>query len=75
MLETFSAGGVVAGAIINSHPNLLLAALLQVPFLDVLTVLTDEKLPLTVHEYEEWGNPNYATDFKRVILIHPSQIA
>lgn len=65
-LESFSAGGVVAGAIVNQHPNLLLAAVLQVPFLDVLTILTDEKHPLTVHEYEEWGNPNTPSDFARV---------
>lgn len=65
-LESFSAGGVVAGAVINRHPNLLLAAILQVPFLDVLTILADETQPLTVHEYEEWGNPNHPEDFQRV---------
>ena len=65
-LESFSAGGVVAGALINSHANLLLAAILQVPFLDVLTVLTDENQPLTVHEYEEWGDPHNPNDFVRV---------
>jgi len=73
VLESFSAGGVVAGAMINKHPNLLLAAILQVPFVDVLTVLTDERQPLTVHEYEEWGNPNNPSDFARIKDLCPYQ--
>jgi len=66
VLESFSAGGVVAGAIINNYPSMLLASVLQAPFLDILTTLADEKQPLTVHEYEEWGNPNIPDDFQRV---------
>lgn len=45
---------------------MLLAAILQVPFVDILTVLTDEGQPLTIHEYEEWGNPQNPSDFANV---------
>eukprot|EP00210_Caulerpa_lentillifera_P000462 g445.t1 len=72
-LETFSAGGVVAGAIINHYPNMLLAAILQVPFVDILTVLTDEEQPLTIHEYEEWGNPKTPSDFSNIKALCPYQ--
>lgn len=60
----------MAGAIINNYPNLLLAAILQVPFVDILTVLTDEGQPLTVHEYEEWGNPKNLSDFANVNIFN-----
>lgn len=52
-----SAGGLTAGAAINTAPQLFGSAVMDVPFLDVLGDLVDAELPLTVKEWEEWGNP------------------
>ena len=52
-----SAGGLLMGAIANMAPYLWKGIIAQVPFVDVLTTMLDEELPLTVGEYEEWGNP------------------
>ena len=53
-----SAGGLLIGAAINMQPELFACAVAQVPFVDALTTMLDESLPLTINEYEEWGNPN-----------------
>jgi len=53
-----SAGGLLIGAAINTRPDLFACAVAQVPFVDVVTTMLDETVPLTVTEYEEWGNPN-----------------
>ena len=53
-----SAGGLLVGAVLNECPDLFRCAVAQVPFVDALTTMLDETLPLTVNEYEEWGNPN-----------------
>jgi oligopeptidase B len=53
-----SAGGLLIGAVMNLRPDLAAAALAHVPFVDVVTTMLDDTLPLTVTEYEEWGNPN-----------------
>jgi oligopeptidase B len=53
-----SAGGMLIGNVVNTHPELWRAAVAVVPFLDVLNTMLDESLPLTVLEYDEWGNPN-----------------
>ncbi|KAF1315151.1 Serine protease family s09a, partial [Globisporangium splendens] len=53
-----SAGGLVMGYMANEYPSLFQAMIMKVPFLDILETMQDPSLPLTVHEYEEWGNPN-----------------
>ncbi|BDA43568.1 Prolyl endopeptidase-like [Coccomyxa sp. Obi] len=57
-LEGASAGGLLAGALLNRRPGCIGAAVLCVPFVDVLTTMLDPSLPLTVHEYDEFGNPS-----------------
>ena len=53
-----SAGGLLIGAVMNEAPELFACAVAQVPFVDALTTMLDASLPLTVNEYEEWGDPN-----------------
>ncbi len=53
-----SAGGLLMGAVINYNPELYKAVVAQVPFVDVVTTMLDESIPLTTGEYDEWGNPN-----------------
>ena len=53
-----SAGGLLMGAVANLRPELFMAIVAEVPFVDCLTTILDESLPLTVIEWEEWGNPN-----------------
>ena len=63
VIEGGSAGGLLMGAVLNARPELFRAALLRVPFLDVLNTMLDASLPLTVGEYEEWGNPELAEEY------------
>jgi len=66
-----SAGGLLVGATINLRPDLFAAALAMVPFVDVLNTMMDAKLPLTVTEYEEWGNPNNKKYFDAIRRYSP----
>ena len=58
-----SAGGLLIGAVLNMRPDLCRAAMLHVPFVDVLNSMLDSTLPLTVGEFEEWGNPQNAAEY------------
>jgi oligopeptidase B len=57
-IEGGSAGGLLMGAVVNERPELFRVVLSHVPFVDVMNTMLDATLPLTVAEYEEWGNPN-----------------
>ncbi len=58
VIEGGSAGGLLMGAVANMRPDLFRIVLSHVPFVDVMNTMLDASLPLTVAEYEEWGNPN-----------------
>ena len=55
-----SAGGLLMGAVTNMRPDLFKVVVSYVPFVDVINTMLDESLPLTVGEFEEWGNPKIA---------------
>jgi len=57
-IEGGSAGGLLMGAVVNMRPEIFKVVLSHVPFVDVMNTMLDASLPLTVAEYEEWGNPN-----------------
>jgi oligopeptidase B len=66
-----SAGGLLMGAVVNMRPDLYQTIVAQVPFVDVVTTMLDETLPLTTGEYEEWGNPNEAEYFNYMLSYSP----
>jgi oligopeptidase B len=66
-----SAGGLLVGAVLNMAPDLMRAAVAKVPFVDVINTMLDDTLPLTVPEYEEWGNPNHKEYFDYILSYSP----
>ena len=66
-----SAGGLLIGAVVNMRPDLFRAAISKVPFVDVINTMLDPGLPLTVIEYDEWGNPNDKETFERMLAYSP----
>jgi len=71
VIEGRSAGGLLMGAVLNMRPDLFHAALVGVPFVDVMNTMLDETLPLTVSEFEEWGNPKEKPAFDYMITYSP----
>jgi oligopeptidase B len=63
IIEGGSAGGLLMGAVANLRPDLFRMVISHVPFVDVLNTMLDPSLPLTIGEYEEWGNPQIAADY------------
>jgi oligopeptidase B len=70
-IEGESAGGLLMGAVLNMRPDLFKAALVGVPFVDVMNTMLDESLPLTVGEFEEWGNPKERAAFDYMMAYSP----
>jgi oligopeptidase B len=69
--EGGSAGGLLMGAVVNMRPDLFRCIISHVPFVDVMNTMLDASLPLTVPEYEEWGNPNEEQYFKYMLSYSP----
>ncbi len=70
-IEGGSAGGLLMGAVSNLRPDLFRAVISHVPFVDVMNTMLDASLPLTVPEYEEWGNPNEKEFFEYMLSYSP----
>lgn len=69
--EGRSAGGLLIGAVINLRPDLFSGVLAGVPFVDVVTTMLDDTIPLTTFEYDEWGNPNIEEYFHYMLSYSP----
>lgn len=66
-----SAGGLLMGAVINIRPDLFKGVIASVPFVDVVTTMLDESIPLTTAEYDEWGNPNEKDYYDYMLSYSP----
>ena len=66
-----SAGGLLMGAIVNMEPNLYKGIISNVPFVDVITTMSDPSIPLTTGEYSEWGNPDIKEEFEYIMQYSP----
>ncbi len=71
VIQGGSAGGLLVGATLNLRPDLCRAAVLQVPFVDVVNTMLDESLPLTVQEFLEWGNPKKKNEYDYIKTYCP----
>ena len=69
--EGGSAGGLLMGAIVNMAPELYNGVIAQVPFVDVVTTMLDDTIPLTTGEYDEWGNPNDKVYYDYMLSYSP----
>ena len=66
-----SAGGLLIGAIVNLRPELYRGVIAEVPFVDVVTTMLDESIPLTTTEFEEWGNPKERAAYEYMLSYSP----
>lgn len=66
-----SAGGLLMGAVVNMRPDLWQGVVAAVPFVDVVTTMLDESIPLTTGEYDEWGNPNVKEYYDYILSYSP----
>ncbi len=66
-----SAGGLTMGAVVNMRPDLFKGVVADVPFVDVVSTMLDDSLPLTTFEYEEWGNPAELTEYATMLSYSP----
>ncbi len=66
-----SAGGLLIGAVINMQPDLFEGVIAGVPFVDVVTTMLDDSIPLTANEYDEWGNPNVKEYYDYMLSYSP----
>ena len=66
-----SAGGLLMGAIVNMEPKLYKGIISNVPFVDVITTMSDPSIPLTTGEYSEWGNPENKDEFEYIMQYSP----
>lgn len=66
-----SAGGLLVGAVINERPELFTGVIAAVPFVDVVTTMLDDTIPLTTGEYDEWGNPNNPEEYSYMLSYSP----
>ena len=66
-----SAGGLLMGAVVNMEPELFNGVIAAVPFVDVMTTMLDESIPLTTLEYDEWGNPNDLEYYNYMLSYSP----
>jgi len=66
-----SAGGKLMGVVANERPDLYRGIVAHVPFVDVVTTMLDDSIPLTTGEYDEWGNPNHARDYFYMLSYSP----
>jgi oligopeptidase B len=66
-----SAGGLLIGAALNMRPDLFAGAIAEVPFVDVVTTMLDESIPLTTSEYDEWGDPRVEEYYRYILSYSP----
>jgi len=71
VIQGGSAGGLLMGAVTNMRPDLFKAVISDVPFVDVVNTMLDETLPLTVGEFEEWGNPKKKDEYEYMKRYDP----
>ena len=66
-----SAGGLLQGAVLSQRPDRWRAVVAEVPFVDVVTTMLDDTIPLTVNEWDEWGDPHVRADFDAMLAYSP----